>query len=232
MKRILLSLSIIVTGITTYAQNDGKKEAMDILRQLVNTYSSQSALSFDISYKYFMEASPAILLDSLYGQCKLSGDHYWYRLDNTESIKTAGMLVMIFKDDEIIYLSKPTANISAGSPLAAIDSMLIESPGISCEVSEENGLQSVVLNFSAHPNYKKLVYRVNKQTGYLVSVTGIVRNEQKNYAVIEAQFSNYHTGGFDSSLFDTARYFTKQGNEYTAVWPFDNYKIFLGSPGL
>lgn len=232
MKKILLVLSIMAAGINTYAQSDGKKEALDIMRNLVNTYSSQSALNFDIAYKYFMEESPAVLLDSLYGQCKLSGDRYWYQLDNTESIKTAGMLVMIFKDDEIIYLSKPSANISAGSPLSAIDSMLIKSPGVSCEVTEESGLQSVVLNFPAHPNYKKLVFRVNKQSGYLVSVTSTVQDEQKRWAVIEAKFSNYSTGGFDNSFFDTTRYFIKQGNEYVAGVLYENFRVFLGNPGM
>jgi hypothetical protein len=245
MKQIIQLLSMVMMVTTSLGQANAKKEAIDIMQNVVNKYRAETGLSFDIAYKYSMENAPGEVLDSLSGQCKIMGDRYWYLLDNTESVKTGDCLVMIFRDDEIMYLAKPSANTVAANPLAMIDSLLFQNNNISFRLTEDKEWQTLTLDFSAHPTYKQIEYRVDKRSGLLQKMTSLVSNElmsgtpaaqtavnKSPYAIVETFFSNYRQGGFDKKLFDSNRYFKKNGNEYLAAAPFEQYRVFLGSPGM
>lgn len=231
MKKIMIII-LLTSGINSFAQTDARKEALELMRKLVKTYAPLSGLSFDIAYKYSMEKTPGVYLDSLSGQCKIMGDRYWYQLDSTESIKTSDYLVMVFREDEVIYLAKPSANMQANNPLAMIDSLLFQNNKISFEVKNEKLWQNLVMNFPAGSAYKKIEYRIDKLTGFLTNMIAIVKNEASEYAIVESRFFNYKLGQMDQTVFDANRYFRKNGSEYIAVAPFEQYKVFLGSPGL
>jgi hypothetical protein len=242
MKQVLITLLITATVIGCYAQ--AGKEAMEVMHKLVDAYKPQSGITFDITYRYAMEQSPSVYLDSLAGQCKLMGDRYWYQLDQTQMIKTSDYQVIVYSEDEIIYLAKPSKSI-AENPMAMIDSLLFQRNDISFEVANEKQWQRLVLNFPASSAYKKIEYRVDKQSGLLITMTSTVRNElmsqspanqsaetRPGYAVVEARFSNYRLGQIDEKIFDTGSYVTKIGADYKAVAPYEQYKIFLGSQGM
>jgi hypothetical protein len=244
MKKIFQYLLATMIGFNAMAQPGTKKDALAILQKLVQSYQPPGGLSFNITYKYAMEESPAVMLDSLSGQFKLNGDKYWYQLDNTESIKTNECLVMIFRDDDIMYLAKPSTNIMT-NPLAMIDSLLFQKNSLTYRINDGNELQQLVLDFPLGSAYKRLEYFIDKRTGYLVKMVSTVnqslmsalpptKGEEGNekYAVVEAQFSGYRQGGIDNTLFDAARYFKKDGNEYIAVGAFEQFRVFLGSAGM
>lgn len=241
---IFISLILATCVLNSRAQRDAKKEALEEMKKLVQLYRSSEGLTFDIAYKYALESMPGQTIDSLDGQCKLLGDRYWYRLDQTESIRTGDYVIMLFREDDIMYLARPSANALPVNPVAMIDSLLLRQEHVTCQVAEEKQWRSIALSFGVQSPYKRVEYRIDKQTGFLQKMITTVRaneleqsdaeqsNDQVSYRIIEAAFSNYRRGSFDISLLEPGRYFKKEGKEYVSVAPFENFKIFLGSPGL
>jgi hypothetical protein len=66
---------------------------------------------------------------------------------------------------------------------------------------------------------------------YEASVRSLVEASNA-YAVVECLYTNYRQENSGKDLFDAARYFKKEGNEWVTVAPYDNYKIFIGTPNL
>src|SRR5262245_61132740 len=104
-KRIIAVLIVLCSWINfALSQSAGNTSALEELRKLGAVYRSASYLSFDVTYKYAPEATPTLYLDSLKGNFKINGDRYWSSLDNTESVSTADYMIMLFKEDLIMYI--------------------------------------------------------------------------------------------------------------------------------
>lgn len=244
MRKLTVVVFCMACLVQAYAQDTGK-EAMAVMQKLAGIYKAPEGLSFDVAYRYAAEETPGKYLDSLFGQMKLKDDKYWYRLDSTESVRTDTYLIMLFREDEVMYLAKPSAATATANPLAMIDNFFTNSKRITCHLTEDKAYRSVIIDFDGGGPYKRVEYRIDKHSGYLVNVISTVRAEQlydasvrnlvegaASYAVVEAAFTNYRQGEPDSSLFDSNHYFRKEGNEYITAADFRQYKIFLGSPGF
>lgn len=246
MKQLIAIFSFLcLTCANSFGQGDAKAQASVLLRQLVNRYQPVNGLSFDIMYKYAQSNAPQLYLDSVSGNYKISGSRYWYRIDSTESIRTGDYHITLFREDDIMYLARPSVNNVSADPLAMIDSMLLQKQNVNYAVRQEANVQVVSLGFVSSRPYKKIEYHIDQQTGYLKKMVSVVspglisegmdpmlESENFNHAIVEMYFSNYQEGPIDNNLFDTSHYFIKQGTEYTTVAPFQNFKIFLGSTGL
>jgi hypothetical protein len=244
MKKLLILFFLFgISRHAVYAQ-DEKKQALGLLQQLAATFKNTAQLSFDVQYKYAAEEAPAVYLDSLNGHFKLSGNRYWYDLDNTEAICTSDYLIMLFREDNVMYLARPTAT-GINNPVALIDSFLLNNANITCHLTGNKQWNIISLTFPASYPCRKMEYYIDKETGWLVKTVNVVRSEELyepaarsliegaiTYAIVEAWYTNYRKDGFDNHVFDNDRYFKKQGMEYVTVAPFDTYKIFLGTPNL
>lgn len=242
--KLSLLLMLSVCWLAGQSQESPKQRALAIIRQLMQTYKSPLGLSFDVNFKYSDEKNPSVGLDSLSGQCRIIGDRYWYRIDSTESIRTPEYQIMFFKEDGLMYLSRPLGK-PGNDPVAMIDSLLLQNANVTAVISDAQQYRSVVINFPAQSEQKQVEYRIDRQTGYLRSIVNVVRSEHMGeqatnpgpgdapqFAIVEVQFTNYRPGGVDAGIFDTSRYFKKQGKEYLAVAPYDHYTILLGTPDM
>ena len=66
---------------------------------------------------------------------------------------------------------------------------------------------------------------------YDPSVKEIVEGEN-TYAIVEAVFTNYKKVDVSNNQFDVTKYFKKEGDEFIALPPYENYKVFLGTINL
>lgn len=237
------------------AQYDKKQEAWAAIQKLADVYARASRLSFDVTYRYAAEEAPRTWLDSLNGSFKLNGHQYWYDVNNTESICTGDYMVLLFKEDQVMYLAKPSdASLNASGAIPAtvvpgaatqFESVLKNDTTIRCSIKEINDQKRITIEFTNPTTYKKIEYYINNKTGYLEKMINVVRSDQlydasvqhlvdseQSYAIIEAVYANYRPGNVDDNLFDVNRYFKKEGNDYITVAPYDTYKIFLGTPNL
>jgi len=245
MKKQVIMLGVLLVFISGHciSQTDDRQKAIKAIQQLSRAYL-QSLLSFDISYWYADEASPSKYLDSLKGHCTIDGAQYWYSLDSTEMLCSNGYVVILYKQDKIMYLTKPSQNLQTANPLSTIDSVLQKMDNLGLNIVTRNNQTIVTINFLKTAAYKKLEYYIDNKTGLLSKLISVVRSEQLYdpavqkqidksgaYAIVETMFSNYRHDTTER-LFNSDRYFKKEGNEYVTVAPWQSYTIFLGNPGL
>lgn len=249
MKKILwlLILTAFARCTATAQETTSQQKAWQAMHKLTQTYQQARLLSFDISYSYAAEDKPAQPLDSLRGQCKVNGTRYWSRLDETESVYDDTLLLMLFKEDNLMYLAKPTATQKASvNPIALLDSFFLKNTNTQYVFTENATEQAITITMPPGSLTKKATYYINKRTGYLSRMSSLVRADQlydpsvqnlvsdaaSVYVVVETVYTNYRQGAFDVQVFDMSRYFKKEGDAYIAVTPYNDYKVFLGSNGL
>jgi hypothetical protein len=244
MKKIAVLFFLILFHHCLMAQEDMRQKVSLELKKLAEKYKQPGTVSFDILYRYAAENKPLEILDSLSGSFKIHGQQYWYRLAETEAAGNSNILMMLFKEDGVMYLSKPHSSALHSNPLALIDSLATDKQIAGCNMITRNGSIQIILSCRPGMAYKKIEYDIDVKTGLLSKMISTVQAKQLydpsvkdkvsegTFAIIEASFTNYNQGKFDEKDFDLTRYFKKQGNDFVTVPPYDSYKIFLGSPNL
>jgi len=249
---ILIALMLWAGGVS--AQQDTAARA---IRLLGERYLHAPQLSFDVEYRYASEAEPGIWLDSLHGSFKMDGARYWYLLDSTEMLCGDKYVVVLYREDKVMYLSTAAAAPAVANPLAVLDSFLVKKQGLHYSLTSSAQQTIITIYFDPSTNpaqaasassgqaYKKIEYYIDNNTRLLIKMISVVKSEQlydpavrkqvsgeNSYAIIETLFRNYREKSFDGQLFNTAHYFKKEATGFVTVAPYTNYKIFLGKPGL
>ena len=229
----------------TRAQADHRQQVIDSIQAIAERYYSANHVTFDLTYRYALEESPLLYLDSLKGSFKMSGNRYWYRLDSTETIGDSALTVLLFKEDRVMYLTKTPKAARNQNPLAMMDSVYFNNPDLEFSISDLP-LQRKITTSSRNGNhFKTIEYFINKQTGLLDKISSKINvaflydeslhakiDKHSSYANVEVVFSNYQFSSFDLGLFNRENYCRKQGSQYVTVSPYQSYQIFLGSPNL
>jgi hypothetical protein len=239
---LLMGILFIIEG---NCQDAGKDKVINELRKISERFRNSRYLSFDINYRYASEQKPSVFLDSLDGSFKLSGNKYWYTMADTEGIGNSEYTILLFREDKIMYLSKPSGVSIAQNPIAMIDSFLTARPGIKYSIDVQKKQKKITLEFDGNEKYKKIEYDMDAVTGFITKMSCVVQasemydpsvrseiEDRSVYVVVEADFKNYRENSFVDSLFDTAKYFKKVGEEYIALPPYESYKVFLGTNTL
>jgi hypothetical protein len=253
--RISLIIILLMGWMPGYTQRDQKQEAWAVLQKMADAYRQSASLNFNIMFRYAAEETPGEWLDSLDGRFTLSGQQYRYDINNTETICTGNYVILLYKEDQVMYLAKPAgvgnSSPSAGfaasviSPAAQMENYLKNDSTIRWNLKDLPHQKKVTIEFTVPAVYKRIEYYINKQSGLLEKMINVVRSDQlydasvrqaveagESFAIVEAVYSGYKQGHADNKLFNSERYFKKEGNEYIAVAPYETYKIFLGSSNL
>lgn len=216
------------------------------MKRLQGAYQ-QKAMSFDVRYTYASELHPDVLLDSLSGHMEIAGSKYYYQLANTEMTANEKYVVTLFKEDKIMYLSKP-ATLNAADPLEQMR-LSMKTAGVNrCTISEKGTVKSIQVGFKDGGPYKELQMDFEKSSGYLLAMKYILKTtmlmeatgganaevpaEYGEYAIVQSYYNNYKQLAPQESLFDNAKFFYKEGDEFKPAAAYSEYKIFVGSPGL
>lgn len=239
--RIIIIL-LLASG-NNYAQQGTASEAKEVLQRLADRYRAATCLSFNVSYYYATEEAPAVYIDSLQGSFKMNGNHYWYEIAGTESLYSDQYAVVLYKEDKMMYLAKPAANMA--NPVSSLDSFLKADKYVTCHVEHEKKFSKLVLDFIGKGPCKRAEYLIDNQTGFIARMRSLVKSEllydpavlsqvenNDSWSVVEMRFDNYREKSFDDKALDVAKYFKKEGKEYITVAPYETYKIFIGTPNL
>src|SRR5215467_15029052 len=107
MKRILVLLCVFGNAaISSGQQSNGKEEAVGELKKVADVYRNAQRLSFEMDYYYSEENNPSRKLDSLHGSCRMNGTAYWYRLDSVETLYSKDYVMVLFRPDKLMYLTR------------------------------------------------------------------------------------------------------------------------------
>lgn len=241
--RITIGILVLLMAGDIYGQADAAGEAKQLLQQVTEKYRSATHLSFDVAYYYSANKTPATYLDSLQGHFKMNGNHYWFEVAGTESLYSDEYAVVLYKEDKLMYLTKPTANIT--NPVASLEVFLKADTLYTCKLVHQQQYDQLTIDFTGKGPYKRTEYIIDPKTGFIIRMVSLVRSEllydpsatpaidpANAYSIVEMRFTHYQENSFDDKALDVARYFKKVGKEYVTVAPYEAYKIFIGSPKL
>lgn len=238
---LLLSLPLAVA-----AQEDMSAQSVQALKRLAAKYQESPYLSFSVLYRYNTENNPGQYLDTLRGQYKLHGNKYWSILDQQESVCDASLQLTIFREDNILYLSKAASPGQAVNPLAMLDSLLAQGKDNHFTYNTTKQEEVVSISLAGNGPCRKITWHIDRKSGWLTLMESQMRADQlfdpairsqvadgtSSYVNVETLYQQYQTASFDERLFDLSKYIRKEASGYSAVAPYEGYKVFLGSPGL
>lgn len=227
-------------------QQDSITKLVDEFRQIQQAYSRFPSLSFEMQYRYTNETKPSAVLDSVFGKIEMQSGNLHYVLDSTETIKNDRYSIILFKEDKMMYLSKPDQLRNEQDPLQLLDSAFAKIRGIKYLVKKTASSKIITLIFPTGMAYKRIEFAIDPSRGLVNKITYIVKTElllesQDNtldesqydeYARVELSMNHYSTAPLDSAVFDEHKYFLKEGKDFKTTEPFKQYKIFIGSLNL
>jgi hypothetical protein len=241
LTRIILLLIISTGSVSIQAQSQKQREILANLKKISLTVTGAEYIQFDVRYTCANEISPAVILDSLSGRFRYSGNRYWYSVAETEAVSDGSVTAVVFKEDKLIYLSKANSTNILSPSLALIDSLVAGSYKVECERSMEKSGTRYTVKFTDQKDCKKLEMLVDEKLNRLVQVRQVVRSKflydesvgetrtPDEWIVVDMRFSNYSkdTGGVNS--FDISRYVTRTESGYTPAKEFDMYSVYYGN---
>lgn len=244
MNKLIITIVFLVAAAGSFCQNDQRGQALRELRKTISLYQQAALMSFDVKYRYAPAENPSAYMDSLSGSFRLDGSKFWYSLDETEMLFNGEYVVAVYKDDRIIYLSRPSQDMTVQHPVALIDSLL-DNPAISYTINSSGKTKEIIVDFPAGEKYKQIRYLIDSRSGLINRMTQLVESSElydpeiaaqaipeTAYDIVETIFSNYANKGFDAGFFRADRYFIKEGSDYIAASSYRSYKVFLGSSNL
>jgi len=230
----------------TAQTKDSTALIIDELKQIQKAYTQSSSLSFNMQYRYANESKPFVILDSVSGKIEMQNGNCHYIMDSIETIKNGRYSIILFKENNMMYLSKPVEADQGQNPLMMLDSALIKSPGMLYSVKQSTSIKQITLLFPKGMMYKKIDFFIDNKTGflskaiYLMKTQLLMDDQNENidkkqydeYARVELNITQYSTATIDPSVFDEQKYYTKQGKDFKTTESFKQYKIFIGSLNL
>jgi hypothetical protein len=129
-----------------------------------------------------------------------------------------------------------------------METILKQSGATSCTISK-NGKNTIIrVGFAQDGPCKQMEMTIDTVAHRMLSMQYIVKTAMltetpdandkaaaegyDEYAIVKASFFNYHPIQPDSSRFDDATFFYKEGNEFKPTAAYSNYKIFVATPNL
>jgi len=234
MKKLLFIIALL-TGLSASAQETKVIEALKHLRQAYG----KDAIAFDLKYIYSNEDKPGVVLDSLAGSIEMEGSKYRCLLDSVETIQNDKYNIVLFKEDQLMYLSTGVSASASMDPLVQLDSMFKKAAPQRCAVSTAGRIKILDIGFGENAVCKTMKLTIDTVKQHLLSVDYIVKSsmltgvpEDSGYAAVKSVFYNYRTLKTDPSRFDEKRFFRKEGDEFVPVAAYNNYKIVVATPKL
>jgi hypothetical protein len=251
MKRfsLLLLYIVVFAGIkSAEAQTlPAFERVTGVLKTLRDGYG-KDPFSFDLKYIYANEHTPGKILDSLTGRIETDGTNYHSLLDNTETIHNEKYNIVLFKEDQIMYLSTGATAAASVDPLAQMETVLKQSGATSCTILKSGKNNIINIGFAPDGPCKKMEITIDTVAHRLISMEYVVKtalltetpddNDKAategydEYAIVRASFYNYKALNPDSSRFDDRTFFYKEGTEFKTTAAYNNYKIFVATPNL
>jgi len=213
------------------------------VRELQAVY--QAPVSFDINYIYTSEQRPDSILDTMHGTLEMSGTSFRYCIDSVETMTNASYSVTLFKNEKIMYLSRPSG-INTADPVQQFRSVLEKMGFSSCTVKQEKGRKVIQIGFPAGGPYREIEMDINKKTGYISAMRYVMKTmllmesgateadaaAYGEYAIVTTTFDHYKPLSTDYIRFNEGSYFYKDGAGFKPTNTYSEYKIFKGSPNL
>lgn len=218
-----------------------------MFEKIRRAYSDTAAVQFGVKYTYANESKPDKILDSSKGYMELGPHGYYCKIDNTETIQTDSVAILLFHDDMVMYLSKksPVQNFG-GNPMAVLDSFLQQNHGLTVSVTTLGRYKNIRLGLPPGYPYKKMEFMADTATSFIRRISYTVKTEKlmedhgsgfdksayDDYALVVASFSGYRKGASGGRKPEVSDYFIKSKDGIKTTEKYKDYSIFIATPNL
>lgn len=244
LAKIMLLLLCLLGKYSVQAQNDLMAEAAKM--QLA--YKNPAYLSLDVKYTYAADSLPSVILDSSFGTFKISGLFYWGQIDSTEYMQNSSYSVMLYKPDRLMRIANPTTMYPSIANFSAFDS-LVGKNNYTTTYSYSGVNKTIILTFTNAYDFAYKSFRItyDTTTHFVKQIKYIIRDDFSDYndsynrpangnsspyIIITADYTNYQTVPFSTTIFNSGNYFLLSGNTYVPQPPYGDYEVFIASPNL
>ncbi|WP_440135116.1 hypothetical protein [Chitinophaga sancti] len=249
MKRLyFLVIICLFSGLSGLRAQElaGLNEAIGALKSITENGKSSST-GFDIKYIYTNESQPSVILDSIIGSVEISGNNMYCRMNGTEAIRNEKYSIVVFKEEQLLLVGAARQD-SAIDPLLSMQSIIVKSGAVSCNISVKGAVKTINIQFKQGALCKEMIMVVDtakrqlRSLDYLVKSTMLVdpsmQAEQQlpqgydEYALVRSTYYNYHNPKQTEDRFKEDQYFFKEGKTFKPTAAYSNYKIVLATPNL
>jgi hypothetical protein len=238
-----IALAIVVglyAVIPAQAQNPVLQECIKINK----AYRASDHLSFNVKYTYAYATTPTVIEDSTMGAYKMHGYNYWTNMDSAEYMQNDTFQVAVYQPEQALAIGLPNYKYDKQLPLSQWEE-LFQAQDFTYTFGADMGYKKITVDYTSEIMlfskfemwYDSVTYRVHKVQYKIDESASDELLRQKgdmsgNYIVVTIFFSNYQTGLFTDSVFNSANYFTKTGSNYNPATAYAGYEVFLISPAL
>jgi hypothetical protein len=243
---LLIILGSVIPGRLLARQASDSALLIAEMKKMQLAYQAHP-VSFDIRYTYAGERQPDVIIDSLQGSVELAGSSSYYRLDNMETLSNSRYQVVLFKEDKVMYLTRPSV-LTPADPLQQMQALLQKSGIKHCSIHINDGIKTLTVDFEEGMPCRQLVIHVDARSGYVSDMQYVVKTalmmespgsitaaavaEYGEYALVSTVFEHYRELPATGDRFNDHRFFYKAGEELKTTPAYAEYKIFQGSPNL
>lgn len=206
---------------------------------------SAKPVAFQVKYQYADASNPEQIIDSASGTIEMDGANYRCVLENTETIRSGQYMIILFREDKLMYLAR-TDTTTTGTDMVAMMMSAMETAGVQQMQVKDTGVERRLrFHFREGSPYREVELSVDcaartlRSVRYLVNTTALLGPGETEvapgyspYGIIRADFSGYHSRPPDPAHFAESRYFNREGTAFKPAAGYLDYTIFLGSPNL
>ncbi|GAO44441.1 hypothetical protein [Flavihumibacter petaseus] len=236
--KLVLLILVIMTGSLQAQQAQYMRE----LKSAAAVFLDTGYLHVDLVYKYSNEATPLQIEDSLRGSIKIWGKRFWYALSNTEATCDDSVAVIVFKEDQLLYLTRPSGQHLLQQQFSLLDSLSDGRFQSAISVSADGRQRKYVVKFLNPQYYKELEFWTDNK-GRLVKTRQLLHRRlldanapidgvAGNWVFVEVSFLHVNRNDFNPADFDTQKLVRKEQNGWVAQAPYQHYSVFKANPSL
>jgi len=237
----------LAVAVPAFGQDTSKQQVLQLFEKMRQAYSDTGTVQFEVTYTYANESKPNKILDSAKGYMEIGQHGYYCKIDNTETIQTDSVAILLFHDDMVMYLSKknPVQNFG-GNPMVVLDSFLQQNSGLTVSVTTPGRYKNITLGLPPGYPYKKMAFIADTATSFISQISYTVKTEKlledrgsgfdksvyDDYALVVANFSGYKKGSAGGSKAEPSDYFIKNTDGIKTTEKYKDYSIFIATPNL
>lgn len=226
-----------------FAQIPPKKFTKENLASQLKAFIERDTISYDIIYTYSEEQNPDTILDSLKGRVEKQNKNFRVQLGASHIIGLDSLIVTLFDDEKILYLSKPSTSGLINNGIFYDSSFVLFKNTL---LTQQDRDSQYVFTFTFQPNelYKSVIISIDKASNYILKIDYLVKeselasaesNKMKTdvYALVSAKLFNYRSNfKVADSVFRSATYLEKENGRFKVSNNYKDFKLFIGSPNL
>lgn len=245
LKNLLLTILCNCCLLPLKAQQADTTRLFSEMRKIHAAYHA-NGLQYQVNYTYSPADRPSVVLDSIRSQVEVSAGGSRIRMQNMEFITNERYAIVLFSDDKVMYLYKPSSATSS-DPMEQLRGLVASSGLKQIEFSESGKMRQINIRFDSTSGVKGIEMQISQESGLITAVRYLVKTElmtgggalseeeRKEYgdlALVTMQMRQYAPLAANRQQVHEDAYFTKEEDEYIPTEVYKEYQIFKGSVNL